>query len=420
MRVSLPYGEKTIEAEICCEVLVSRRMPAIENLDQDILDSLKNPVNSPPLTELVKKANKILIIIPDITRACPTKILLKKVISIIEECSNSEITILIATGLHRPVTDPEKKKLVGKEVFERYQVLNHEARNAEDLIDLQRKTSFGTPIEVNRHVMSNDLVIAIGLIEPHFFAGYSGGRKALLPGVASADAIYNNHGYRMIGHQLSRSGILNGNPVHQDMLEFMKSTKLDFIVNVILDKSKRISGVFSGNSIDAHLAGVRELDNYVRIPFREEADIVITTNGGYPLDRDIYQAVKGMDIAAQVVRNNGVIIMMSECRDGLGGHEDFLRIVKGTSSPEEILERIRALEPISDQWEAQVLARVLSRARVIVVTENISPKILENLQLTHAKSLEDALETAYNIVGRDAKTIAIPEGPYIIPVKRIK
>ncbi len=417
MRVSFPYGEKILKAEISCEVLVSKEMPTIKNLEQSICDSLEKPINSQPLPKLVKNAKNVLIIIPDITRACPTEILLRNVISVIERCSNAEIRILIATGLHRPVNEMEKERLVGKEIKSRYEVLNHSADGSEDLIDLQKKTFYGTPVEVNRYVMVSDVVVAIGLIEPHFFAGYSGGRKALLPGVASASAIFNNHGYKMIGHQFSRCGILDGNPVHQDMMEFMKVTKLDFIVNVILDKDKRISGIFSGDPMVAHLTGVRELDKYVRIPYEREAEIVITTNGGYPLDRDIYQTVKGMDTASYVVKKQGVIIIASECRDGLGGHESFLKILEGTSNPKEILERIKTLEPIYDQWEAQVLARVLSKARVIVVTENISEKTLRTLQLMHADNLEEALEIAYGIVGRDATVVSIPEGPYIIPSK---
>ncbi|HIE24304.1 MAG TPA: nickel-dependent lactate racemase [Candidatus Korarchaeota archaeon] len=417
MRVPFPYGEKILEIDLPGEMLVSKRMPAIENLNKNVRNSLENPINSPPLSTLLERARKALIIVPDITRACPTKMLLQHVISIAEGGPDVEIKILIATGLHRSVIEQEKEDLVGKEIIEKYSILIHDAKDTDDLIDLKKRTSFGTPIEVNRHVMSSDLVIGIGLIEPHFFAGYSGGRKTLLPGVASAKAIFNNHGYKMIEHPNSRCGILEGNPIHEDMLEFMKNTKLDFIVNVTLDKDKRVSGIFSGNPIDAHLAGVRELNKYVRTSFRQEADIVITTNGGYPLDRDIYQAVKGMDMAAQVVKENGVIIIASECRDGLGGHEEFLNIVKGTSNPEEILERIKRLEPIYDQWEAQILARVLKKARVIVVTENLSPKTLEDLQLMHAKSLEEAIEKAHNIVGKEASIISIPEGPYIIPFK---
>ena len=223
----------------------------------------------------------------------------------------------------------------------------------------------------------------------------------------------------MIGHRNSRAGILDGNPIHEDMIEFMEKIRLDFIVNVTLNKKKKISGIFAGDPVKAHLEGVRFLDNYVKSYFTEEADLVLTTNGGYPLDRDLYQAVKGMDTAASVVKNGGVIVIASECRDGLGGHEEFLRLVQGAESPEEILERIKKEEPIYDQWEAQVLARVLKKASVILVSEHISDEVAEGLLLKRARDLEEALEMAYEILGKkDVKIAAIPEGPYVIPSRK--
>ena len=219
----------------------------------------------------------------------------------------------------------------------------------------------------------------------------------------------------MIGHPNSRAGILEGNPIHEDMIEFMNNTKLDFIVNVTINKEKKVTGIFAGDPIKAHLEGVKFLNQHVKIPVKYRADIVVTTNGGYPLDRDIYQAVKGMDTAAGVVREGGVIIIAAECRDGLGGHEEFLKLVEGAENPGEILERIRRSEPIYDQWEAQVLARILMKAKVILVSDYISEKTARGLLLDRAKSLEEALEIAYGVVGKSPRIIAIPEGPYVIP-----
>ena len=397
------------------EVLRSRRMPTVLETVEETIRRIGSPIKAPPLAELAARSRRILLIVPDVTRACPTREILEAVVPTIERSSRAEVKVLVATGLHRPVTEEEIVEIVGRRVAGEYEVLNHNARDEEQLAKLGRKTSFGTPIEVNRLVLESDLVVGVGLIEPHFFAGYSGGRKILLPGVASADAVFNNHGFEMIEHSRARYGILDGNPVHEDMLEFMRATKLDFIVNVILDGEKRVSGVFAGDPVEAHLRGVRELERYVKVPFSRHADIVITTNGGYPLDRDIYQAVKGMDTAAMVVRRGGVIIIAVECRDGLGGHDEFLGLVRGTRRPEEIIARIRELEPIYDQWQAQILARVLRRARVIVVTEGLDERTLSGLQLEHAKTLEEALEIAYGYVGRGARIAAIPEGPYLIP-----
>ena len=418
MLVSFPYGEKSVVVELPDEqtkILSSREIPTFKNVEKEIVKRLEKPIAAPPLSSIVKKISKILIVIPDITRACPTKKIIEPLLELIERSSPAEVNILVANGLHRSITDKEIIELVGSKIAKEYQVINHVATDEAQLIRLGGHTAYGTPLVVNKLVIESDLVIGIGLIEPHFVAGYSGGRKILLPGVAGAEAIFNNHSYKMIDHPNSRVGILDGNPMHEDMMEFMKRTKLDFIVNVIINKDKKISGIFAGNPVEAHLAGIRELEKYVKVRYDRPSDIVITTNGGYPLDRDVYQTVKGMDTAAMVVRDGGVIIMVAECRDGLGGHEEFVRLVEGTNTPKEILERVRRAEPVYDQWQAQLLARVLKKAKVIMVTEGEKPNTLKKLQLDWAASLEDALELAKNIVGKTPTITAIPEGPYIIP-----
>lgn len=421
MLIELPYGRRQISFEVDeVEVVETRKMPIIKLVDQELNGKLETPISSPSLRKLSENSRKILLIVPDNTRAFPSREIMPNLIKYIEEANpQAEIRILVATGLHVEVSKQELGEMLGKEIVENYEVVNHDAMDENQVLKLEKRTSYGTPIHVNREVMRSDLVIGAGLIEPHFFAGYSGGRKILLPGVAGRDAVFNNHGFRMIGHRNSRAGILDGNPIHEDMIEFMEKTRLDFIVNVTLNKEKKISGIFAGDPVKAHLEGVRFLDNYVKSYFTEEADLVLTTNGGYPLDRDLYQAVKGMDTAASVVKNGGVIVIASECRDGLGGHEEFLRLVQGAESPEEILERIKKEEPIYDQWEAQVLARVLKKASVILVSEYISDEVAEGLLLKRARDLEEALEMAYEILGKkDVKIAAIPEGPYVIPSRK--
>jgi len=420
----MPYGEGklTIQLEEAI-IMESRKVEPLKDLETEVRHTLENPIESPSLRKLLEKAEKVLLILPDHTRAFPAKEVLPILLDYIRKVKpDVSLKILVATGLHLPLTDDQLREMLGKEVVENYEVTSHDASDEDQVIDLGKKTSYGTPVQVNKHVMDSDLVIATGLIEPHFFAGYSGGRKSLLPGVAGKDSILRNHGFRMVGDPKARAGVLEGNPIHEDMLEFMKLTKLDFILNVTINKEKKVTGVFSGDPVKAHLAGVNALESYVKVQFREEADLVITTNGGYPLDRDIYQAVKGMDTAASVVKEGGVIIIAAECRDGLGGHEEFLKLVKGSKDADEILERIRRLEPIIDQWEAQVLARDLKKARIILVSDRISADIARGLLLEPAKSLEEALEIAYRTLGRrrDLKTIVIPEGPYVVPVKEAR
>jgi len=422
MEVQIPYGEAKLTLQIeDAEILASRKVESLQDLRLEVMRSLDYPIEAPPLRKLVERSEKVLLIVPDHTRAFPSKQILPIVLEYIMK-ANSDVSlkILVATGLHVPLTDDQLCEMLGREIVEKYEVASHDAADDDRIKDLGKRTSYGTPVQINREVMESDLIIAVGLIEPHFFAGYSGGRKSLLPGVAGKDAILRNHGFDMINDPRARAGVLDGNPVHEDMMEFMSLTKLDFIVNVTINKEKQVTGVFSGDPVKAHLEGVKALESYVKIPFQAEADLVITTNGGYPLDRDVYQAVKGMDTAASIVRNGGVIVIAAECRDGLGGHEEFLKIVKGCKNADEILERIKKREPIIDQWEAQILARDLKKAKIILVSDKISEKDAHNLLLEPAKSLDEALELAYEALGRrkGLRTVVIPEGPYVVPVKK--
>lgn len=419
MRIKLPYGEDMLELEIeDCEILKSKSMPAIMCVEEALESALMNPISSPSLERFLREARRILLIAPDNTRAFPSRLLIPRMLEAMEKANPmAEVRVLVATGLHREVEKSELMSMLGREVLEEYEVINHRSSDDEQIVKLDARTSYGTPIQVNKLVLESDVVVGAGLIEPHFFAGYSGGRKIILPGVAGREAIFRNHGFEMINDPRSRAGILKGNPIHMDMIEFMRMTKLDFIVNVTINDRKEVTGIFAGDPVEAHLAGVKFLDQFVKLHVEKPADIVITTNGGYPLDRDLYQAVKGMDTAAYVTKQGGVIIIASECRDGLGGHEEFLRIFQSASNPDEVVEFIRRNEPINDQWEAQVLARVLRRAKVILVSDYISERVARSFMLERAKTIEEAVEMAFNIIGRrDVRIVAMPEGPYIIPL----
>ncbi len=419
--IKLPYGEGSLELEIeKCEVLESREIPAIGLAEEALEKALANPISSPSLEDLLRKARHVLLVVPDNTRAFPSRRLIPRILRVMESANPmAEIRILVATGLHMEVKKDELRRMLGREVLEKYEVINHRAFDDEQIAKLDARTSYGTPIHVNRFALESDVVVGAGLIEPHFFAGYSGGRKIILPGVAGMEAIFKNHGFKMIDDPRSRAGLLNGNPVHMDMIEFMKMTKLDFIVNITIDKRKMITGIFAGEPIKAHLAGVKFLDQIVKLHVEKPADIVITTNGGYPLDRDLYQAVKGIDTAAYIVKPGGVIVIASECRDGLGGHKEFLEIFQGASNPDEVLEFVRRNEPINDQWEAQILARDLKKAKVILVSDYISESMARDFMLEHAKTIGEALEIAFNIIGKkDSRIMVIPEGPYIIPLRK--
>ncbi len=415
--IKLPYGKEFLEIDekiLNATVLMSKEVNRIENIKLELINKIENPIKSKPLSKIISKAKKMLLLVPDKTRAFPSKMILPIFLESIGR-NDIEIKILIATGLHKPHTINELREILGDKILNEYEVKCHDAEDYNQIIRLNKKTRFGTPIEVNNEIFNNELVIGFGLIEPHFFAGYSGGRKIILPGIASSKAIYCNHSFKMIEHPYARYGYLNGNPIHEDMIEFMNKTKLDFIVNVTIDKNKNITGIFCGNPIEAHIRGVEFLNSYVKVPVNKTFDIVITTNGGYPLDRNLYQAVKGMATGELIVNRNGVIIIASECIDGLGGHDEFYNMFLETKNPIKVLEKIKREEPIKDQWEAQVLARILMKARIIVVSK-MKQSIIEDMLMIPASTIDEAINEAIKIINKDKPKVAIaPEGPYIIP-----
>ncbi len=266
--------------------------------------------------------------------------------------------------------------------------------------------------------MESDVTVITGLIEPHFFAGYSGGRKSILPGIAGKNSIYRNHSYCMIAHPLSRCGILSGNPVHEDMVEAAKIAVegKSYLINVVVNRNGRLVNTFAGNIFEAHKQGVEYLNQFVKVKTRKRASIVLTSNGGFPLDRDLYQAVKGMAVGRTLVKRGGVIVVFAECTDGIGrGHEFFYRLMAEARSPNEVLDRIRSEEPIKDQWQAQILAEILMWAHVIIVSKNVKHSIVEEMHMIPASSPDEALELASKILSKDERIIAVPEGPHVIP-----
>ena len=422
MIISIPYGRIFVSLELPSEKVLAILQPSeLRGVDDGanlVREALGKPFGGYPLSRMALGKEKACIVVSDYTRATPNNILLPPIIEELEDAGlrADNIRILVAYGLHKPASESEIREFLGGEIPREIEIVNHDATDESSLVYLGM-TSFGTRVSVNRLVVESDLLVLTGLIEPHFFAGYSGGRKAILPGVSGREAIFNNHSFKMIMHPLSRYGVLDGNPIHEDMVEAAKMVNVPkYLVNVVIDRMHRIAGAFTGDIFEAHLEGVKFLDRHVKIKPPSKADIVITSNGGYPLDRDLYQTVKGMATGELVVRKGGAIVVFAECIDGIGrGHEEFYRLMVEAKAPEEVLERIRREEPIKDQWEAQILARILINAKVILVTKNIKHSIIEEMHMIPASSPEEALEEAYRVTGKDSKIIVIPEGPYTIP-----
>jgi nickel-dependent lactate racemase len=419
--LKIPYSDTYLEADIPDEnfigVFVAEKEPEGKKLTESELvrQALANPISSPRLADLAKNKKNMVIITSDHTRPVPSKITLPV---ILEEARRNnpdiEITILIATGYHRATTDQELLDKFGAQIVENENIVIHDSRDSFSLVRLNDLPS-GGELWVNKLAIETELLIAEGFIEPHFFAGFSGGRKSVLPGVAGAQTVLANHCSKFINSESARAGSLEDNPIHRDMLFAAGEAKLAFILNVVLDEEKKIEKAFAGHFEKAHLTGCRFLESasVVEVP---SSDIVITSNGGYPLDQNIYQAVKGMSGAESAVKKDGVIIMVSACDDGHGG-ESFYENIANMESPAALLEELAgvpATETAPDQWEFQILARILNHCTVIMVTDKCDPQMIKAMHMEHAYSMEEALKRAFELKGNNAGVSVITDGVSVI------
>lgn len=423
-KFAVPFGKEKIKFELPDEqvagVLVSHahEYKAPKSEEELVADALANPIGSPKLSELAKGKKTCVIISSDHTRPVPSHVIMPQLLAELRKGNpDIDITILIATGMHRPTTQDELVAKYGKEIAEHEKFSIHVSRNDEDMVSIGTLPSGGECL-INKLAANADLLISEGFIEPHFFAGMSGGRKSVLPGIASKITVLANHCSEFIASPNARTGILKGNPIHEDMLYAAKAANLAFICNVVIDADKKVIAAFAGDREEAHYAGVdfeMKLAGVKPIP----ADIVITTNGGYPLDQNIYQSVKGMTAAEATCKDGGVIIDVSSCSDGHGG-EDFYNNLKNAMSLQKAMDEILARgrnETVFDQWEAQILMRMLLRFTIIMVTE--APKqMIEDMHMKYASSIEEALAMAKDVLAekgvKEPKVTVIPDGVSVI------
>lgn len=421
--VKLPYGKEFIELEVDdnVDILVSQAGEfKAEKSEEDLVrDALSNPIGSEKLSDLVKGKEKITIITSDHTRPVPSHITMPILLEEIRSTNpEADITILIATGFHRPTTHEELVNKFGEEIVNNEKIIVHKSGVDEDMVELDTLPSGGRLL-LNKHAINADLLIAEGFIEPHFFAGFSGGRKSVLPGIASEKTVLANHCSKFIASDYSRTGILDENPIHKDMAFAAEQARLAFILNVVIDAEKKIINAFAGDMVKAHARGcdfVRGLSTIEGV----NADIAITSNGGYPLDQNVYQSVKSMTAAEAAAADDGIIIEVSRCNDGHGG-ESFYKTFKEAADPKDIEDRVLQIpmeETIADQWEIQILARILVRHKVIFVTDPENKQLIEDMHMTYAESLEEALKIAKEIKGEDAKVAFVPDGVSVIVNKK--
>jgi lactate racemase len=419
--IKVPYYKKLMKLDIedknLIGILKSKAHEYKAELSQEELveKALDNPINSPKLEEMVKGKKEIVIITSDHTRPVPSKITMPILLRRIRSVNPSiDIKILIATGFHRATTKEELINKFGEKIVNEENIIIHDSRDKENLVKLGILPSDGE-LYINKIAAQAELLIAEGFIEPHFFAGFSGGRKSILPGIASAETIMANHCSEFISTKYARTGNLENNPIHRDMVYAAEKAKLAFILNVVIDKDKKVINAFAGDREKAHERGCEFVISLSKVD-KVEADIVVSTNGGYPLDQNIYQSVKGMTAAEATCKDGGVIIMIAACNDGHGG-KSFYDNLANANSPQQLLDKLIKIprnKTVPDQWEFQILARILSKHTVILVTDMCDPKMIKDMHMEHAYTFEEALTRAYELKGENAKVAVIPDGVSVI------
>ena len=389
--------------------------PSLDEQRRRVSRALDTPIGSAPLEELARGKRSATVITSDHTRPVPSHITLPLMLERLRRGNpDIAVTVLVATGCHRATTASELRAKFGDAICDAETIVVHDCEEAASLRHLGTLPSGGA-LWLNRHALEADLLVADGFIEPHFFAGFSGGRKSVLPGIAGRQTVLANHCSAFIADPRARAGCLEGNPIHRDMLFAARQARLAFIVNVTLNPDKTVDAAFAGDPEQAHLAGCAEMKKAVSIK-AVPAEIAITGNGGYPLDQNIYQAVKGMTAAEACCKPGGTIIMVAGCSDGHGG-EGFFRGLSEAESPQALLRRVLRVpqeETPPDQWEYQILARILCERRVILVTDLCDPQVIRAMHLEHASTLQEAVSRALAEAGPHAGVTVIPDGVGVI------
>ena len=420
--VAFPYGKEklsyTFGGELCAvlEPSINEYAPEADGAEL-VRRAMADPIGSQKLSELARGKRKVVIIASDHTRPVPSKLIIPPMLAEIRAGSpDADITILIATGCHRGTTKDELVAKFGEEIVKNEKIHIHDCDARDMLVNIGTLPS-GGECEINRLAYEADLLVSEGFIEPHFFAGFSGGRKSVLPGVAGRRTVLANHCSEFIDHPRARTGILEGNPIHTDMLWAAKTAKLAYVVNVVLNSEKNVIYAVAGEPEAAHKKGTDFLFSLCGAK-AVESDIVITTNGGYPLDQNVYQAVKGMTAAEATVKKGGVIIMLARSGDGIGGDHFYHQLADEpdiNKTMSEFLSRGRN-ETVPDQWQTQILLRILGHASVVYVSE-MPDDVVEKMHMIPAHSLAEAIEKAKGMVGEAAKIAAIPDGVSVMVTK---
>jgi len=417
MRVNLAYGPGHLAVELPDDrttVITPSDQPGLTDERQAVLDALDSPIGCPSLNDWVKPANRICIAFTDSTRATPNERIIPWLLERLRHVPPEKVTLLNQVGTHRSNTPAELERMLTPGVVQRYRVLNHEPENPDALVQLGA-TRDGTPAWFNRHLVEADVRIITGFIEPHFFAGFSGGPKGIVPGCAGLQTVMSNHGARNIGHPRATFGTTNGNPLWEELRELAHRVGPSFLLNVTLNEQRQITGVFAGDLIEAHRAGCEFVRRSAMQPVAAPFEIVVTSNSGAPLDLNLYQGVKGLSAGARILKEGGLLILACECREGMPPGSPFERLLQSASGPNELLQRLPQTGPaLPEQWQAQILALIQQKAEVRVHS-TLSAEVLQACHLTACPDIGAAVVERLRQSGPNARVAVLPQGPLTIP-----
>jgi nickel-dependent lactate racemase len=418
MKVNLAYGKGSLQLNlpdhIHTEVVEPSFVEGLNNQEAAVADALARPIQHQPLKEAVRSDQKVAIIFSDITRATPYHILVPALLKELSHLPDEHIIFFCATGTHRPATSGELSTILGAEVVQRFRIVQNDCTDDKQYQEVGL-TASGNRVRLNKEMLDCDLRILTGFIEPHFFAGFSGGGKALMPGMAHVETIRHNHAIRMLDNPKARWGFTEGNPLWEDVMEAAEFAPPLFLLNISMNRNKEITGVFAGNLREAHQAGCAFAKKTAMVALDEPFDIVISSNSGYPLDLNVYQSVKGMSAAERIIRKGGSIIMAAECWDGIPAGSDYEKILGSSKSVPGLMSFIKEHEPeLRDTWQVYFQAMIQMKSDVWLYSQ------LDDLTVksTHLKPVKDINKLVQQLVqqyGPSTRICVLPEGPHTIP-----
>jgi nickel-dependent lactate racemase len=417
MKVNLAYGQGCLPVEFPdgqTTVIEPSHTPGLPDEKTAVIRALAEPIAAKPLRELTGPKTKVCILFTDITRATPNDRIIPWLLEHLSHIPRENITLLNQLGTHRPNTKAELEKMLTAEVVANYRVLNHEPENDDALVQVG-ETHDGTPALLNRHALAADLRIVTGFIEPHFFAGFSGGIKGIMPGIAGLRTVMSNHGYRNIGDPNSTFGINEGNPLWEELRDIALKAGSSFVFNVTLNERRQITGVFAGDILRAHRAGTEFVRKSAMQAVNEPFDVVVATNSGYPLDMNLYQGVKGMSAGARIIKPGGTLILAAECREGVPAGSPLDKLLRAVASPEDLLALLAQpgfVRP--EQWQAQIQAIIQRKARVLVYSR-IPDEVIRTAHLQPCHDIGAEVASCLRDLGPGARVAVLPQGPLTIP-----